>query len=255
MIKAIFAPDESWLRAADTPDWHGAIQMTRWAVYGEDKSSPRFWLLANDGQVGAASLGEDTLVFCGDFPDLDELAAFVRLSGAKFLRGNENIVQPLCEKLGWEPFCKQVVSWPGGERDFSEKIHKAPDLKEVFALLHQVFSLPDEMFSQWYWENSYKIRHGLGEIWTVQQGEKTACTAGIYHQNKRAALIGSVATGTEFRGKGYASALICALAQKASAQGQMPYIVCENRYAVQVYQKAGFVLAGQDFFAKNTEKG
>ena len=75
-----------------------------------------------------------------------------------------------------------------------------------------VFDLPEADFAPWYCEVSHKLRHQQGTLLGVREEGQIIATAGIYHQNKQAALIGSVATHPAFRKRGYAAALVFLLA-------------------------------------------
>lgn len=251
MIRAVLRPDDrQWRSSIAMDDIHSAVHATRWGIYGAKTTAPSFWLAEGAGQTGAVSLGGSGLVFSGAFDDYDELAFLVGIAGAGEIRGPGAVIVPLADKLGWHVTTKTVacakvpLAPPAG---FS---FKAPPLGEVFAVLQEVFSLPDDAWTLWYWETSYKTRHGLGHVLGLYEQNTLACTGGLYYQNEKAAIIGSVATRPAYRGKGYASALVQRLAQIAQSGGKTPWIVCENPYALSVYEKAGFVRTGEDFYAQ-----
>ena len=104
-----------------------------------------------------------------------------------------------------------------------------------------------EDFAPWYCEISHKLRHRQGALLGVRAAGKMAATAGIYHQNRKAALIGSVATDPAFRRRGYASALVFSLADRARQKGRIPFVICQNPEAAQVYEQIGFTLWGEEW--------
>ena len=150
--------------------------------------------------------------------------------------------------LGWPIQIRQILSAAGTLRPsvippgFCE-----PSPREVYPLLQAVFGLPKEDFAPWYCEISHKLRHRQGALLGVRAAGKIAATAGIYHQNRKAALIGSVATDPAFRRRGYASALVFSLADRARQKGRIPFVICQNPEAAQVYEQIGFTLWGEEW--------
>ncbi len=65
-------------------------------------------------------------------------------------------------------------------------------------------------------------------------------TAGIYYQNARTAVIGSVATRSDCRGRGYAGALVTGLTARVARAGKAPRIVCQNDNARRLYERLGY---------------
>ena len=157
-----------------------------------ESGPPRFWRTPK--AEGLLSMSGDTLVVSGCFPDPEELAAFCAVSGAKKLRGRSQTLEAAAKWLGWPIQIRQILSAAGTLRPsvippgFCE-----PSPREVYPLLQAVFGLPKEDFAPWYCEISHKLRHRQGALLGVRAAGKMAATAGIYHQNRKAALIGSVA--------------------------------------------------------------
>ena len=246
MIKAVLPGDDCFIRAAADPDPYGAIHTARWDLYGMESGPPRFWRTPK--AEGLLSMSGDTLVVSGCFPDPEELAAFCAVSGAKKLRGRSQTLEAAAKWLGWPIQIRQILSAAGALRPsvippgFCE-----PSPREVYPLLQAVFGLPKEDFAPWYCEISHKLRHRQGALLGVRAAGKMAATAGIYHQNRKAALIGSVATDPAFRRRGYASALVFSLADRARQKGRIPFVICQNPEAAQVYEQIGFTLWGEEW--------
>ena len=239
MIKVALPGDDRFVKAASVPDPYGAIHTARWDLYGEQDGPPRFWRTPDAG--GLLSLSGDTLVASGRFLETDELAAFCAICGAQKLRGPAKTLEAAAKQLGWPVQSRQILHAAGNLQScamppgFCE-----PSPREVYPLLQEVFGLTEEDFAPWYCEVSHKLRHRQGFLLGVRAEGKIAATAGIYHQNKKAALVGSVATDPAFRRKGYAAALVFSLAERARQEGRVPFVICQNPQALRVYEQVGF---------------
>ncbi|MDD3192832.1 MAG: GNAT family N-acetyltransferase [Oscillospiraceae bacterium] len=246
MIKAILPGDRGFEAAAAGRDPYGAIHTARWALYGGDSGPPRFWRTAEG--TGLLSLAGDTLTGSGSFPDPEELASFFAICGAKQLRGPRPALEAAADLLGLPVQSRQILCAAGPLRPFPSPPGLCePSPREVYPLLVKVFGLPQEEFGPWYCEVSHKLRHGQGCLLGVRATGQMAATAGIYHQNKQAALIGSVATDPAFRGRGYAVALVFSLADRAQKSGRIPFVICQNPAAVRVYERVGFRPWGEEW--------
>lgn len=156
---------------------------------------------------------------------------------------------------------------------------RAPRLEEVYSLLLAVFdNMRGTAFEPWYCDLALKIRRGLAEVWMIAGdlggaspavgraeapgttpaplcGGRTPksgldlpgnppavgrATAGIYYQNARTAVIGSVATRPDCRGRGYAGALVTGLTARVARAGKAPRIVCQNDNARRLYERLGY---------------
>lgn len=122
------------------------------------------------------------------------------------------------------------------------EVDRTPPLAQVYRLLADTFdNMADVRFDAWYADVSLKQRRGLARVFGVAENGGLVSTAGIYHQNACAAVIGSVATAPFARGRGYAGALVLALAQSAAAEGKAALIAAKNPRAASLYTGLGFV--------------
>ena len=88
------------------------------------------------------------------------------------------------------------------------------------------------------------MRAGLAEGFAVFEGETPVSCAFITAQNLDSCLLGDVFTAPERRGRGYASAAVCAAARAALGKGKTPYILCEERMKG-FYERLGFSVSRQ----------
>ncbi|MBQ6705977.1 MAG: GNAT family N-acetyltransferase [Clostridia bacterium] len=244
MIKAVL-PGDGFSAAGLDP--YSAMLHTAHAIYGEE-AQPRFW--REEGSGALCALSGDGLILSGRFSSMEDLVSLWVITGAETLRGKKEDVAPLAQYLQKEPQIRRILS--------ADRIGQLSDIPaagkivfpspaKVFPLLQTVFSLPDRRFPAWYCESSHKVRHKLGCIAAIEEAETVAATAGIYHQNERAALISSVATHPDCRGKGYAAQLCRFLAEKAIAQGRCAFVICREPAAIRVYRRVGFVPWGEEW--------
>lgn len=252
MINAVLSQEQAFGQRTNTADLYGAVHFTRYQLYGGGDDPPRFWVTGD--RQGLLSLTGGELTVSGHFEDLEELASFCAISGAKRVRGPGEILAPLARELGWAAQKRQILyALQECRTEIVEGIEEA-SLREVYPILQQVFSLQEADFPGWYWEVSYKIRHGLGRVLGVRREEKLACTAGIYHQNHKAALLGSVATLPEYRGNHFAGALVAQLANRARTENRIPFVVCQNPVALGVYKDIGFAPYGEEWILSRGKK-
>ncbi|MCI9406228.1 MAG: GNAT family N-acetyltransferase [Oscillospiraceae bacterium] len=245
MIKAVLPGDGGFLAAAASPDPYGAIHTACWALYGKQSGPPRFWRTAQEGLL---SLSGDRLTVSGPLGDPQELAAFCAICGVQKLQGPRQSIERTAALLGWQIQVRQILSGQGRLRPYPPPAGLCqPSPWQVYPLLSEVFGLREADFAPWYCEVSHKLRHGLGRLLGVLADGTVVSTAGIYHQNGGAALISSVASSQPYRGRGYAAALVWALAQAAQNEGKIPFVVCRNPAALRVYRQIGFVPWGEEW--------
>ncbi len=256
MISAVAPKDPQFLQQASGPDPYEAIHTARYRMYGADSGPPRFWRACSPQGIGLLSLAGDTLAVSGRVEDPEELAAFCAICGAQKLRGERQTLEQAVALLGWDVQRRTILSaagplCPAGRPDEVCQ----PPLEQVYLLLRETFGLPEDAFAPWYCEVSHKIRHGMGIVLGVQEKEQLAATAGIYYQNDAAALIASVATRPAFRGRGYAGALVFALAEQAKKRGVTPFVICHNPAAIRLYERVGFSGWGEEWLCSRPQTG
>lgn len=212
--------------------------------------------------------------------DPEELREFLRRCGCRTLvcSGRAADALGLAAQAG-PSYTVMRFDGPPPEESAPPGVCRAPRLEAVYSLLLAVFdNMRGTAFEPWYCDLSLKIRRGLAEVWMIAgdsgdaspgdgraeapgttpaplcggrtpesgpdlPGDPPAigrATAGIYYQNACTAVIGSVATRPDCRGRGYAGALVTGLTAQAARAGKVPRIVCQNDNARRLYERLGY---------------
>ena len=115
--------------------------------------------------------------------------------------------------------------------------------REVYALLALCFDGALPPFDSWYVDVSHRIRHGVCHLAAVVREETPAASAMTVAEYGGAALLGAVATHPRFRGRGYATACLAALAEVLPDKRLS--ISPKNEKARGLYAHLGFVPCGE----------
>lgn len=143
---------------------------------------------------------------------------------------------------GWQGREGVVLTY-AGEREFTPPtVCENPYLPQVHELLCTCF---DSMASlnAWYPDVSHRIRHNCAKIATVLDGEKVVSTAMTVAETDTAAVLGQVATYSDFRGRGHAKTCINSLISRCKDKAL--YILPMTDIAHSLYEKMGFVPDGE----------
>lgn len=136
-----------------------------------------------------------------------------------------------------------VVLRYAGERDFATPdVCENPYLPKVHALLDSCF---DSMASlnAWYPDVSHRIRHDCAKIATIMDGKQVVSTAMTVAETDVSAVLGQVATHSDYRSRGYAKTCINSLI--SMCKDKMLYILPMTDIAHSLYTKMGFVPDGE----------
>ena len=131
------------------------------------------------------------------------------------------------------------------------------DIDAIYALLKQI----DEFFtmrSKTEEENREDILNSMtneGRIYGVFENGTLAAVAGTSAENSMSAMVVSVATLPEYRGRGYATRLVTRLCQDCLADGmKFLCLFYDNPEAGVIYRKIGFKELGQYAMVRSIEK-
>jgi GNAT superfamily N-acetyltransferase len=84
--------------------------------------------------------------------------------------------------------------------------------------------------------------HELGTFLGIHEGDRLVAMAGERFRLPGLVEISAVSTQAEYRGRGYGTALLAAVAARIRAAGQMPFLhlYADNEAALKLYRKMGF---------------
>ncbi len=188
--------------------------------------------------------------------NIDETALFLKMHRAREITGDEKTVSGIAEFFGGMPKSFPLLKYQGDSVQEQSGKDGAPEIKiastieehkSVYSLLRdtETFDMPE--FEEYYTARRSIEKLGAGETVFVEENGVAVCTASIVCESRAEAILGSVATAKEHRGKGLAGAAVLYLAKKLSENGKNVYIACYNPAAVRVYKRVGFVDFGEKF--------
>lgn len=190
-----------------------------------------------------------------------EVTEFLSAAQMRNLSGKRELIEPLIPLLnGLElvPTYLSRLNQPSAQADdtFPARRLTAEDADSIYGLLMQI----DEFFTlrtKSEAENKEDIINSLsneGRMYGVFENGALAAVAGTSAENSMSAMIVSVATLPQYRGRGYATKLVSRLCQDCLADGmKFLCLFYDNPEAGAIYRKIGFKELGQYAMVRSTE--
>ena len=213
--------------------------------YGLQYNFAEFWVqYENDMPVTAVSkFYGDMTVYTTAQTDFDELKEFLVITG---------FTSVLCEKEIFPDSYSGIVMEKVSE-NLEEKAEVNPNLNEVYRLLEScksnTFEVPE--YEDFILDMSHKIRHETALCVGIREGEKLVATAMTVAQSKACAVIGAVATDTNYRHSGYGSQCVNALCSLLN--GRKIFIMRDESENESFYKSMGFENKGK-FYIKRGKR-
>lgn len=206
----------------------GAKIETLYACYNELPALASFFEHEGGGLI---ALFGGRLTVCGSIPK-DELLSFADFVGAAEIEGLES---ELPEPDGFSRTLHPIMSCDE-ERRFTE-CEEAADLMEGYDVLAAADSEFSKSCDRWEWLSDMTRRRNCkrGAVY-AKNGAAVIVTA----KNSRELVIGAVASRSETRNRGAASALVMSVCQKAQKDGIMPVTVAFDENVAKFYSRLGF---------------
>lgn len=207
-------------------------------AYGVDVPFVRFY---TDDCGSVMSLMDSTAVlYCCE--NAEEWSVFITMNPEVLrVHCSADFGRLLTSVGDWQGREGVVLKYSGNTEVAVKDVCESPYLPNVHALLSACF---DEMapLNAWYPDVSHRLRHNCGKIAVVLDGETVVSTAMTVAETDTAALLGQVATHSDYRGRGYAKTCINSLISRC--KGKSLYILPMTDYARSLYEKMGFVPDG-----------
>lgn len=208
-------------------------------AYGLDASFIRYYA-DDDGGLLSVMDGAGVL-YC--LENVEEWLLFISMNpDVSRLHCSSEVGRRLMASGNWQGREGNVLKYEGDRNVTSPFVCETPYLPKVHALLCECF---DEMapLNAWYPDVSHRIRHNCAKIATVLDGEKVVSTAMTVAETDSAALVGQVATHSNYRGRGYAKSCINSLTSRCKDKSL--YILPMTDIAHALYTKMGFTPVGK----------
>ncbi len=234
------------IRLTDTPVIRGESEAAvkiggLYRAYGGHSRFLRFY--QGDGGSAISLMDGQAVLLAGD--DAEEAGLFLQM-------------QPEVRGVRTDGETARMLSllWPGDYR-FGEVMTLSgpilPLLQETVPLtpcdIHPVllagFGADAPPFDSFYVDVSHRMRHGCCRAAGVMADDTVAATAMTTAETETAAVIGAVATLPAYRGRGYASACVTALAAALKREGKRVLLSPKNEAAGRLYRQLGFTPCGE----------
>lgn len=219
------------------------------AYHGKKYNFLDFWIQRDENNKAVCAFCRyySTLIICGDSHNKAEIEDFVSmLSLSNILCDSKlNLNFDMNLSIGETMACTKLSE---GEYSSEYKISKLSsdmsNLKAVYSVLaseNNNSSLPD--FESYFLDISHKIRHGVSTVYAIYDSiGNIISTAAVLAVSKTSAVIGCVATVTEERNKGLATAIVRYAAAKELHKNRTVYLHREKY--ISIYEKIGFETVG-----------
>lgn len=250
-------PDPGFLSALYYDTVTGNRIYTLYNLYGYESRNVMFWVQLDEDNAAVAVLAGDgdALHICAsDNADVNELEDFIHFMGFRTVYTSANLSSVAGMSLSGTV---NVMSYTGSHvrlNDLDSPMCETPRrLMDVYSLLSDC----DESFAaetsleNWYAHTSLLLRRGFGHCLGLYNNGKLVSTAGVYVTGQSHAIIGGVATLPEYRGQGYAGALISHLVSIITGENRVPVVLVEDINHAAWYNSLGFIPCGETYELKS----
>lgn len=168
---------------------------------------------------------------------IDDIAIFISMNKPESVEMNVKITDKLFPKISEEYLAIKRMNFEFkiGLNKTNLNINETPRLDDVYKVLAESYPTIKSSYDLWLTDTSHRIRRGLSQVFLLEK----FTTATIQYIIDDVALVGNVATLSEFRGKHYARELLFWIGQRLSNQGIKVHLFARE-HRVSYYQEIGF---------------
>jgi predicted GNAT family acetyltransferase len=226
--------------------------------YGLDDPNLDLWVEEKEG-ITAALLRYwgSFILYAPGGADARHAARIMRDCGFGMLSGRPEYVSPVLEQLGMAPEMHANVFMrlaPSGLRPVDRGLHAVKvETRNVDRHVEGIVALRRRIpeFSMGINVEAMKeeLQKGCRRIFIAEADGQTVSMAMTTVERKQAAMIVSVCTLAEYRGRGFAPTLMTALCEELAVEGKTALLFYSNPVAGRIYEALGFEDIGRWCFA------
>jgi len=210
------------------------------SAYGTETSFFNIWI---QGDYSAVLARLDSTFFMLELSnaDFEEAAFFLEFnSNFKRLVGSANTVEKLSKFFSY-PFSitnSNLLKNSTATHTLLYEPVKEPELSAVFEVLTGNNPIAS-VHIPWYTDISHRIRHDCARAYLIYEDTLPTCACLISAESNRAGLISGVVTKPEYRGRGFASAIVTCACLDLLKDGKTPVLECSDNI-LGFYKRLGF---------------
>ena len=220
--------------------------LSQFQCYRPGLSFVDYWLLSDrSGAVtgAAARNGSSVILLLTPQSDLEEISAFVSLSGAQAV-----LCDGSCSLNLRGAVSKGVVMQTSRPVALAgiQPVTDTPGLRDAYRLLSLCtsahFAVPP--FEDFYVDMNHKLRHRAARMRGVSANGQLAAMALTVAETEQQAVLGAVCCHPQFRRSGYGTRAVGALVNSLTAEAKTVWLHRAQNENATFYQKMGFAARG-----------
>ena len=204
-------------------------------TYGTGHDFARFYRQESDAAL--SWIDGNVTLWCGKNANISEIRGFLDFIGYCSVQSTEDTIMSLFGELSDSSY---IVEYTDGPVSRPERYSDNCNLKLVYSLLTDSgFELGE--YGSFVADVCSRMNCGTASMGCItENGYPVACAFRLF-ENKKAALLGAVATAETHRGRGLASSLVPYMASKKKPA----FLFCRNDSLKSFYENCGFSAVGR----------
>lgn len=207
-------------------------------TYGSNFDFCKVWVQYGSEKPVAAvcDMNSDLTLCASEDADFDELSAFISMSDFNSLQCKKSVLEKIGLKSDADGYVLKFNPCEYSEKDISN----TADYKEIYDIINEAGLMGVGDYLPWLSDVTYRVNHGTALPAVIKEGGRVVSCAMALFITDGAALLGAVATKSEYRGRGYAGRLVKYLGNKMTAQNKKTNLLCKSGSIVDFYKSIGF---------------
>ena len=204
-----------------------------------------YWMTADENGICTGAIarnGSNFILFLTEKSELDEIASFLRISGASAVLCDGGYNLDFSDRITQGIVMKITHTI---DVDIEDQIIE-PDIRSAYDLIvkctDENFAPPE--FEDFYVDVNHKLRHKAMRLCGIYDGEVLAAIAMTVAESSDGAVLGAVACHPDYRRSGYGSKIVSHLTNALITEGKAVYLHRAQNANAAFYQKLGFENCG-----------